>query len=312
MQAVDKGMEIKKFLSTDKVLGYLENEVDDAAKALGVFSIDSQIWEDENSPRNGFLGYAMQQETDFQSFSMDNEEVYDRPETRILVTEFLELMDQIRYSTGITQLYANTKSNSFFPEESPLFWMHYNNALITSSIASDRIRDFAIVGVLEQTSRHYAGKYYIVPFQDIEKYLKDLCAKKELGGITEELMRQYAKDVEALPKHAEDIARLRKKRNSIVHDLSTRSAKELKQRVELPQNQSKDSSTNRNCRLNETRHFSVTEVEKRMLEQKTRIMKELGKSMDELKQWYLLLEKVGDLVFQAEYMISKWKNANQA
>jgi len=41
-------------------------------------------------------------------------------------------------------------------------------------------------------------------------------------------------------------------------------------------------------------------------------MTSLSQSMDELKHWYHLLVKVGDLVFQAEYMIRKWKDIHQA
>ena len=157
---MNKGTQIAKFLTTEKVLEYLETELHNAASALGVLRIDSQVWEDESNPRDGFLGYAMQEESGWDNFAVDNDTVSEIPETRILVTEFLALMDQIRYSIGMTQLYANTKSDSFFPEESEFFWMHYNNSLITCGIASDRIRDFAIIGVLGKSIRSYEKKLY--------------------------------------------------------------------------------------------------------------------------------------------------------
>jgi|GEM_PF-1046739 hypothetical protein len=291
-------METKKFLTTEKVLEYLEHEVHNAANALGVLSIDSQVWEDESNPRDGFLGYAMQEETGWQSFPLDNASAAETQETRILVMEFLGLMDQVRYSLGITQLYANTKSDSFLPEESEFFWMHYNNASITCGIASDRIRDFAVIGILEKSRRSYEKKWYVDPFKDSEKHLQELCVMKELGGITDQLVHEYAEEIKILPKNAEEIALLRKNRNRIIHDWSTKGAKDLKHREERFKNHPEVPS--------------AKEIESRVLEERARIMTSLSQSMDELKHWYDLLVKVGDLVFQAEHMIRKWKDIHQA
>jgi hypothetical protein len=295
---VNNIMEIRKLLTTEKVLEYLENEVNNAANALGVFRIDSQVWEDESNPTDGFLGYAMQEEAGWQSFPLDNQNAAETPETRILLTEFLELMDQVRYSIGITQLYANTKSDSFFPEESEFFWMHYNNASITCGIASDRIRDFAIIGILDKRRRSYEKKCYVEPFKDIEDHLQERCVSKKLGGVTDQLVRAYAEEIKILPKHADEIASLRQKRNRIVHELSTKGARDLKHCEERYQN------------LPEIP--SATEIERRIRDERTRIIKSLGQSMGELKHWYHLLVKVGDLVFQAEYMVRKWKDIHQA
>jgi len=295
---MNKSAQIAKFLTTEKVLEYLETELHSAANALGVLRIDSQVWEDESNPRDGFLGYAMQEESGWDNFAVDSGTASEIPETRILVTEFLELMDQIRYSIGMTQLYANTKSDSFFPEESEFFWMHYNNSLIACGIASDRIRDFAIIGVLNKSIRSYGKKLYVEPFKDLEQNLQQRCLGKELGGVTEQLMGQYANDIKDLPAHADEVASLRKKRNSIVHDLSTKSARDLKQRKTQVETQSTMPS--------------VKEMEDRLRKVKASIMENLERNMGELKKWYGLLERMADLVFQAEYMVRKWKETHQS
>ena len=53
-------------------------------------------------------------------------------------------------------------------------------------------------------------------------------------------------------------------------------------------------------------------MEDRLIEAKTSLMENLERNMGELKKWYGLLERMGDLVFQAEYMVRKWTDIHQA
>ncbi len=301
-------MSVTKFLKTDKVLEYLEKEVGDAAKALGIFRIETQVWEDENNPRDGFLGYAMQQELEWPAFDLNGEN-NEAPSAQILVHEFLELMDQIWYSIGLSQLYARTKSNASFPDESSLFWLHYNSSLILSSIASDRIRKFII-------TRNYDGWQYnkndkfTRPFHDFKNYMKNLCEKKELGGVTHNLIAEYSEQIEPIVEYAEDIVRFKKIRNKIVHEISTKKARELKRHSEEYHHH--DALLDKSDFSEGT--FQVkynTEFDNRMFDHHLRIMKEYEDHMVMLKKWYLLLQKIGDLTFQGDYMIAKWNAFKQ-
>jgi hypothetical protein len=156
------------------ILENLELEVERAAKHTGIYRTASLVWEDENTPRDGFLGYAMQEE--LLSFS-ENTEIHYKYN---LVSEFNDLLDQIWYSSGLTQLYAKTIDDSFFSEEHSQFWIHHNSSMMLLSIASDRIKEFTIECILNKSESYSKKSYnqYVSPFKDLTVYLKDSIKKK--------------------------------------------------------------------------------------------------------------------------------------
>ncbi len=297
-------MKIKKFLTTDKVLEYLENEVQNAANALDIFKIDNQIWENDNIIRDGFLGYAMQYEIEaHQIFNKQIDANEDFAE-QILVNEFVELLDHIRYSIGLTQLYGKMKSDSFFLEENENFRFHFNSSTMLSSIASDRIRDFVTLKILNNYDEH-KKTFYKKPFIELEDHLKELRLKKELGGVTDNLIHEYFNKIKSLRKIAEHIAIYKKVRNSIVHEAATNNAIEYKRRAKMHKDLKNKICDESSIKWSFNNEYNQGKIEQVMLEYKDSLMIKLEEGMNFLTTWYTTLVDIGDLVFQAHYMKKK-------
>jgi hypothetical protein len=222
--------------------------------------------------------------------SLSSEIEEDRVDVQFLMTEFLELLDQIRYSIGISILHSKVK-NSFLREESEYFVLHYNNAVILSNIASDRLRDLLIRGVLKRPRQEY--KRYVPPFQAAVKYLNDFFHSHGFRGVTDSFAEEFLQEVEGMPIMAESITRLRKQRNRIVHEVFTKKAS--REQIYYSDGLREDKTKAQNIK-------DGNELIRQMEEHGTRLVKDINNKLVDLRDSYKELIQLGNLIFQAEYM----------
>ncbi len=146
--------------------------------------------------------------------------------------DFSGVMTTARLSLGLTAFHAEEfQSNSFYIGE--LFYLHRMGTVVNLGIASDRIRDFFITSIFEQTTKEYNGNgkfnaqkrcWYQTPFLEAVPLLKSVCSALSFSP-------------ENIVKMSEEIHNFRESRNAIIHEIATHDGDFEKRRVngQLPQ-----------------------------------------------------------------------------
>ena len=91
--------------------------------------------------------------------------------------DFEGLMRVARLSIGLCLLHRDiTIENSY--EHNRYFWLHYLDAMIQLSMASDRIRDYFIIAFFKIDPREYCKdkrtRKYIAPFEEAKIHLSKI------------------------------------------------------------------------------------------------------------------------------------------
>lgn len=129
-----------KFLSREKLMEYLDEELRLSLNERGLFEIDQYGWLDDGELDPEYCGHAMWQEKP--------------PELKkllILGEEFTSLMRSARHSLGLTCLY-NDVTDSQMNDSAYYCSFYYADTINKLNLSSDRIREFLIIAFAHRPS----------------------------------------------------------------------------------------------------------------------------------------------------------------
>lgn len=129
-----------KYLSREKLIEYLDEELRQSLNARGLFEIDHYGWLDDGELDPEYCGHAMWQEKP--------------PELKkllVLGEEFTNLMRSARHSLGLTCLYYD-ETGSPLNDSSYSCSFYFADTINKLNLSSDRIRDFLITAFAQRSS----------------------------------------------------------------------------------------------------------------------------------------------------------------
>ena len=142
-----------RFLSREKLIEYLDEELRQFLNDKGIYEINQYGWLTDDRPDPEYIGLAMWQIEPPPGNPTDN----PNPETALLPSlpppplnnifrnghEFEGLMKAARHSIGFTYLY-HTPADPGYDEVNPCFLHHYTDAVMKLNLATDRLRELFI------------------------------------------------------------------------------------------------------------------------------------------------------------------------
>ncbi len=296
-------MPVQKFITTEKLVEYLDQEVDALLSYHDVYDIGNYGWLSEDTEDPDYIGHAMWQtdppiETEWE-YLFGNGSVRHRPtEKEKLLTvagsDFEGLMRASRLSIGLCLLHKTIAMKKAL-EDNHYFWLHYTDSILQLNMASDRIREYFIVSLLNETSETYKKKgrkngWFVTPFIEARDYCLNNSAKQNISNA-----------VVKLPDMADQIYSFRDSRNGIVHDISTKLGKMYKKIVEDQQQAFDSNSVSKTAKDAPEYEAIRTQYEKIEREHQ----QELTKSSQLIIEWYKILVKFSSYVFEAEHWLRK-------
>jgi len=281
-------MEIRKFLTQDKLLEYLNIEIEDLLVRNQVWSFDSFGFLDADTEDPNYFGMASWQLRRLY-------EVFDttysptEKEKKIIVggTDFEGLMKMARTTIGYLLLHKSYSVSKLYSDDNN-YWLFYSNSVVNLNMASDRIRDF-LISTFDYHSickQKYCGRKK-VPFDEPFNNAKKCFIGKnyELNDI----LNQFA----SISRLAGEVRGYRKKRNEIVHEIASRLAMSHKKLFDMER-----VSTNENAQKpsfnDQIKHFEVDKYHK---------INELDEGFKFCAKWYSDLIDLANAVFWVEYKL---------
>jgi hypothetical protein len=279
-------------------LSAIKREVESALQDAKIYDIDS-CWLNETDPDPELIGHAMwqidQPQIDYNDL-WGELPILRRPaevEKQILTLgeDFDGLMRTSRLSLGLSLVWAvPAKANVL--NESTYFWLHRMNAFLNLAIASDRLRDLLIVACAGDAPKVFKKKckqnhWYVTPFKNAGQLLLS-------RGFSDQRLEQPLAD---LPQEAKDIYQKIKRRNSIVHELATRIAKQVNKSIADIQRRYDDEQKKGFQPIAANLPAWASQETVRMSD----LRSEIDSAVTELRDWYSLLIKASNNVFQVEY-----------
>ncbi|MBA2409503.1 MAG: hypothetical protein H0W34_03390 [Pyrinomonadaceae bacterium] len=286
----------------DNIISFIpaafERNVMSVLADASIHDIDSYGWLNDNDPDPHFIGHAMWQ-TD--RLSIDHHELLGeapvryRPqeiEKEILVAgeDFCGLMRASRLSIGLTLIWhRHVRCNPC--RESSFFWLHHTDAFLKLAIASDRLRDFLIVastGIFPKSYKNVSkNRLYIAPFNDARELLEE-------RGLSDP---RLSEPLASLPELATSLFAYIDRRNQIVHEVATQMARFMRASVsELQQRYDHEQQHGFSPRLDDPAN-SLPAAGARL----DALRRDIDRAKDELRNWYMLLIRTSNSVFQVEY-----------
>jgi hypothetical protein len=167
-----------RFLSREKLLGYLDEELRHILNAHGLYEIDQYGWLDGGGQDPEFLGHAAWQTSP--------------PELHNLLTlgeEFTNLMRSARHSLGLTCLHHDNEE-SIFNDNGGGFGFHFTDSANKLNLATDRVREFLITAFARQAPREAKSWPATGKVLGDEGFHNNFChpfrqIKEEVGAWTE-------------------------------------------------------------------------------------------------------------------------------
>ncbi len=295
-------MPVQKFITTEKLVEYLDQEASNLLLSNDVFDIGNYGWLSEDTEDPDYIGHAMWQinppvETEWE-YLFGNGPVRHQPtEKEKLLTvagnDFEGLMRASRMSIGLCLLHKSIAVQKPL-DENHYFWLHHIDSMLQLNMASDRIREYFIVAFFDETSKTYKDKgrknsWYVTPFIQA----RDHCQENQIKP-------NIANAVTPLPDMAGKIYSFRELRNGIVHNISTKLGKMHKELIERQQ-QAYDTT---NIVKNRPGYDSMLERQKEINEEHE---KELSESSSMIIEWYKTLVKFSSHIFESEHWLRKSK-----
>lgn len=271
-----------------------------------VHDIGDYGWQSEDTEDPDYIGHAMWQtnppvETEWE-YLFGNGPVRHRPtEKEKLLTvagnDFEGLMRASRLSIGLCLLHKLIATQKPLDDDH-YFWLHYTDAILQLNIAADRIREYFIVAFFNETSEEYKAKerkngWFVAPFIAA----RDHCHRYQIKT-------HITNAIAPLPNMADRIYKFRESRNEIVHDISTKLGKLYKDIIETQQ-QAFDSKS---ILLTDKKMSDFDAMRKRQEEIKQKHETELSETSLAIIEWYKVLVKFSNHVFEAEH----WLRMNKA
>lgn len=301
-------MKVLKFFPADKVLQYLEKEIDQVAEEHGVHHLDSIMWKDENTPEKGYIGYFMQiTEPMYDSEDIlinENLNNKSRPSDyqkhiQIDCEDIFSLIDYLRHIIGITLLYKKNEINQINqPSDSNrhYFWFYGNTAFILCNTLSDKIQDYLIKSIIKingkkQLKDYINKKPYHFPFKESINVIKNHFIKYGFYRSKYSFGYSFINTIEDnLIDVCKRVEKKRKKRNKIVHRITTEEGNFEKEFLNsIIPNILYGGYDDRFYKQNseEIKNYRIGRVENRV---------------SELAEWYNDLLWLGNIVFKAEFL----------
>ncbi|WP_156918262.1 hypothetical protein [Bradyrhizobium sp. Cp5.3] len=262
-----------------------------------LWPLSSYGWRDENTADPDFIGHAMWQieppisdERFFWTYSARRGTPPPPAPTdrqKFLMTsgtDFEGLMAWARLSIGIVLSQASGLLKNIFSDET-FFEMHRASALIYLSTASDRIRDFFVMAVFNKPRAKYDGQRN---FSGEPRGRFKTAFEEALQTVDGQ--QDIAKCFAALVPLAEEIERLRRLRNEMVHELATEAARRERQHLGTPPVQADPDID-----------FGLIQEAARKQEQRQK--ERLNTTVGDLLRWYELLVKFSNEAFIVEHRL---------
>lgn len=276
----------------------LEREVEQALTDASVYDIGSYGWLNENDADPEFIGHAMWQ-TDQphidENSLLGEAPVHNRPkeiEKEILTAgeDFCGMMQASRLSVGLMLLWRSQSIKNPLHENN-FFWLHHTDAFLKLEIASDRLRKLLIIACTGEILELYEKKrklnrWYATPYQDAGSLLAS-------RGLRDD---RLSRPLAALPALGQELWLFIQRRNEIVHGIATRWAKSVREIVsELQERYDQEQKSGFTPR-DQMSWFPMpnNNVEKELVHN-------LDNAAQELKDWYSLLIRTSNSVFEIEY-----------
>lgn len=276
-----------------------EREVESALVDASIYDIGSYGWLNENDADPEFIGRAMWQ-TDQPSLEytalFGDSPVQRRPEEiekDILIAgeDFCGLMQASRLSIGLTLLWKQQAHKNPL-NESPFFWVHHTDAYLKLAIASDRLRDLLIVACTGSSAKPYKDKakrnrLYVTPYEDAGTLLA-------ARGLDDQ---RLVESLTALPVLAKQLFTYIDRRNEIVHEVATRMAKRVHESLsELQERYDHEQEHGFSPPSHDPAEWAPV-IRARHEE----LRSEIDRATLELQEWYMLLVRASNSVFEVEY-----------
>jgi hypothetical protein len=215
-------MTVEKFISSHKLVEYLDLEVIECLTANHIFDMGACAWVDENTPDPQFLGHAMCQSEPPLGF--DYEAAFGGPTSHrpteyeevltVSGADFEGLMQLARMSIGLTLWQQKITEDSLFGDKH-YFWLHHVSAMVLLNSASDRLREFFIMAFFQQKIKQYDKRkedskkrkhsWYQTPFNQASES-NNLSILGQLDSLTTAVAKIYS---------------FREERNIIVHEITS-------------------------------------------------------------------------------------------
>jgi hypothetical protein len=194
-----------------------ESAVNDACVSLGIYEITTYGWLNEWDEDPDYEGHALWQTAPpadwLQLQPMSEGPVLKRPsdeeiELAVAGEDFVGLMQTARLCIGLAKLFSVHADDHGFGAgiENRLFWLHYTHALMTISMAAERLRAFFVRGYLLQPPRSCGPNVF-------DKVRDERAAAGAPPDVAAKLSR--------LADEMRIVDALRKQRNELVHRVGT-------------------------------------------------------------------------------------------
>lgn len=271
-------MKLVKFMSREKLVEYLEEELRLFLNAEEIYDINQYGWLQDDRPDPEYMGFAMwQMEPPSARHKISNISGKPRPLSKknsatIFKTglAFKELMQSARHSIGLTYLYRNDYDNPCY-----CFNYHFSDAAMKLTLATDNLRKL---------------------FIDVFRVLPDL----DIKGKNRSFCRPFQQTRDKLAENCDCYEEL-------LACIDT-----LLPLVELISAHRKAGLTYHSEQLSTTNNISLITDNK---ETRTRKLKEQKSGLDGdtvtrgISDWYKLLIKTSNQVFMTEYLIRNYDSS---
>jgi hypothetical protein len=295
-------MTVEKFISTHKLVKYLDQEVVESLIAHQIFDIGNYGWLDENTPDPQFIGHALWQiesplECDYGAAfggSTSHRPTEYEEVLAISGADFEGLIQLARMSIGLSLWQQKLAEEALFGDNH-YFWLHYVSAMVMLNSASDRLREFFVMGYFQEKIKDYDKKkaddknrkhfWYQTPFEQAHES-RDQSIAEQLGNLV---------------SLSEEIFKYREKRNEIVHEVASKTGK-ISHDITYKQRERFDEERQSGFVRQE---MNFEETSKHFAEAQEAHKGELRAAVDQIISWYKTLVQASSYVFEIENHLRK-------
>lgn len=218
----------------------LRKQLRELLHAHGVYDIGAHGWRNADDPDPRYIGHTMWQidpppglyaelrPADGRVRLTFESQPFEPWQQSVAIAgaDFDGLMEASSLSIGLMLMHKNALNESL-QGDGDFAHLHWMSSIVNLSMASDRLRDFFVAAMFRRPAEKYSRKTKLKPDADHDPYVTPfLEAVAKLPRPPE-----LAETLRALAEMAPRIAVIRKKRNEIVHDVATKFAAEVSERV---------------------------------------------------------------------------------
>ncbi|HGN0599467.1 TPA: hypothetical protein ACKRJ1_002517 [Pseudomonas aeruginosa] len=298
-------MTAHKTITPEELMEYLDQETNSLLLANNVYDIGNYGWQSEDTEDPDYIGHAMWQisppfETEWE-YLMGTGPVRHRPSEKeklltVVGNDFEGLMRASRMSIGLCLLHKSIAEQKPF-DDNRYFWLHYTDAMLQLNMASDRIRDYFIASIFDQTSEEYKKKgrnnsWYVAPFNEAKNHYQEPHVEASITNA-----------IAPLPALANEIYSFRELRNETVHKIATKLGKMHKELIERQQ-QDYDTARATPVPKEKLDYAALRAAQDEANEKHTQ---ELSTAANMIINWYKILVKFSSNVFESEHRLRKSK-----